>query len=85
MNPFAWNARSDPAKILQPDEPVALLTGREQHAVKRDIAPRLHHARQFIYEVAEVLEKFLVAAAVAHVSRAIAVGVEAGERGEKIE
>ena len=48
-------ANQIPAKILEADEPIAFLARREQHAVKRDISPGCI-TRQFIYEIAEVLE-----------------------------
>ena len=53
------------SKILQANESIALFTGREQHAVKRDIPTRPHDPLQFRDEEREVLEEFLVCTAVA--------------------
>ncbi|AEI70891.1 hypothetical protein [EBPR podovirus 1] len=69
-----------PAKVFQADEPIALFAGREQHAVERHVSTGPHDALQFCNEKREVLEKLFIASAVAHIARAVAVGVEARKR-----
>jgi hypothetical protein len=69
-----------PAKVFQADEPIALFAGREQHAVERHVSTGPHDPLQFCNEECEVLEKLFIGAAVAHIARAVAVGVEARKR-----
>ncbi|MCY1179982.1 hypothetical protein D9M73_204080 [compost metagenome] len=68
------------AEVFQADIAVALLAGRQLHAVEADAVAGLEHPRQFGHQVIEMLEELRVGAAVAHVARAVAVGVQAGER-----
>jgi len=48
--------------------------------VKADVAARLHHANELLNEEAEVVKELVVSLAISHVSRAVAVRVQRGER-----
>jgi hypothetical protein len=68
---FLERANQVASEVLQPNIPVALFTGRQQHAMKAYVMSWLYNAQQLPQKKIEVLEKLLVIANVAHIARAV--------------
>ena len=68
------------AKIAQTNHAMFNLRRRQQHAMKRHVAPRHHDAHQLIHQIAEVRREISIVTTVSHIARAIAVRVQRRKR-----
>ena len=59
MNPWPGRPGSDPRENPSTDEPVAFLFAGNSMQWNETLRPWLHHARQFIYEIAGSARKIL--------------------------